>query len=56
MQGRLASSDLRRIKPGAKVVRLDAVRLNTGDVVARSLAVENIATALPRSGSGPASA
>lgn len=50
-QGRLASSDLRRIEPGAKVVRLDAVRLNTGDVVAKSLAVENIAgTALEERG------
>lgn len=39
--GRLASGDLRRIEPGAKVVRLEAVRLNTGDVVAKSLNVEN---------------
>jgi hypothetical protein len=44
-QGRLESSDLRRIEPGAKVVRLEAARLDTGDVVARSIVVENIAGA-----------
>ena len=40
--GQLASGDLRRIEPGAKVVRLEAVRLNTGDIVAKSLTVENV--------------
>ena len=44
-RGRLSSSDLRRIEPGAKLVRLDAVRLDSGDVVARSLVVENVANA-----------
>jgi hypothetical protein len=49
--GRLTSSDPRRIEPGAKIVSLDAVRLNTGDVVAKSLVVENIAgTALEERG------
>jgi len=37
----LTSRDLRRIEPGAKVVRLDAVRLDSGDLVARTLIVEN---------------
>ncbi|MFM8633429.1 MAG: hypothetical protein ACKOEX_01225 [Planctomycetia bacterium] len=40
--GQLASGDLRRIEPGAKVVRLEAVKLNTGDIVAKSLTVENV--------------
>ena len=39
----LASSDLRRIEAGAKVVRLDAVRLDTGDVLAKRLVVETVA-------------
>jgi hypothetical protein len=38
----LASSDLRRIEAGAKVVRLDAVRLDTGDVLAKRLVVETV--------------
>jgi hypothetical protein len=38
---RLASDDPARIEPGATVVRLEAIRLATGDLVARSLEVEN---------------
>ena len=41
----LASGDLRRIEAGAKVVRLDAVRLDTGDVLARRIVVETGADA-----------
>jgi hypothetical protein len=37
----LESRDLRRLEPGATVTRLEAVRLDTGDVVARELAAEN---------------
>lgn len=43
--GRLASRDFQRIEPGATVVRLEAVRLNTGDVVAKTLTVENVTAA-----------
>lgn len=42
--GRLASADLRRIEPGAKIVHLEAVKLSTGDVVAKAITVENVAT------------
>jgi len=38
---RLESDDPARIEPGATVVRLEAIRLATGDLVARSLEVEN---------------
>ena len=41
----LASSDLRRIEAGAKVVRLEAVRLNTGEVLAQRIVVETMAGA-----------
>lgn len=37
----LESHDLRRLEPGAVVSRLEAVRLDTGDVVARRLVAEN---------------
>jgi hypothetical protein len=40
----LVSRDLRRIDPGAKVVRLDAARLDSGDLVAKTLVVENQGT------------
>ena len=39
----LESSDLRRIEAGANVVRLEAVRLNTGDVLAKRIVVETVA-------------
>jgi len=39
----LESHDLRRLEPGAVVSRLEAVRLDTGDVVARRLVAENSA-------------
>jgi hypothetical protein len=42
---RLESGDLKRIEPGAKVVRLEAVRLDSGDTVARTLVVETVAGA-----------
>jgi hypothetical protein len=42
---RLESGDLKRIEPGAQVTRLDAVRLDTGDLVARTLVVETVAGA-----------
>jgi len=42
---RLESGDLRRIEPGATVTRLEAVRLDSGDVVAKTLVVETAATA-----------
>lgn len=42
---RLESGDLKRIDPGAKVVRLEAVRLDSGDTVARTLVVETVAGA-----------
>jgi hypothetical protein len=38
---RLQSSDPARIEPGAKVVRLEALQLQMGDVVAQLLEVEN---------------
>ncbi len=41
----LESAELKRIEPGATVTRLDAVRLDTGDVVARTLVVETVAGA-----------
>ena len=37
---RLESGDLKRIEPGATVTRLEAVRLDSGDVVAKTLVVE----------------
>ncbi len=37
----LESRDLKRLEPGATVSRLEAVKLDTGDVVARSLVAEN---------------
>lgn len=40
----LESHDLRRLEPGAVVSRLEAVRLDTGDVVARRLVAENRAS------------
>ncbi|MFN9368520.1 MAG: hypothetical protein ACK6CT_07095 [Planctomycetia bacterium] len=40
---RLESSDPKRIDPGARVVSLEAIRLDTGDVVARKLVVESAA-------------
>jgi hypothetical protein len=42
---RLESRDLRRIEPGAQVTRLVAVRLDSGDVVARTLVVDTAAAA-----------
>lgn len=42
---RLESGDLRRIAPGATVTRLEAVRLDSGDVVAKTLVVATAATA-----------
>jgi hypothetical protein len=41
----LESDELERIQPGATVVSLAAVRIETGDLVARSLVVENPAAA-----------
>jgi hypothetical protein len=40
---RLDSADLKRIEPGATVTRLEAVRLDSGDVVAKTLVVESAA-------------
>ncbi len=40
-QATLESRDLRRLAPGAVVSRLEAVRLDTGDLVARRLVAEN---------------
>ena len=40
---RLESTDPKRIEPGSRVVSLEAVRLDTGDVVARKLVVETVA-------------
>ena len=45
VRARLASGDLRRIEAGANVVRLEAVRLDTGDVLARRIVVETVAGA-----------
>lgn len=45
VEARLESADLRRIEPGATVTRLEAVRLDSGDVVAKTLVVETAATA-----------
>jgi hypothetical protein len=42
---RLDSGDPRRIEPGAKVTRLEAVRLDSGDVVAKVLVVATAAAA-----------
>ncbi len=42
---RIESSDAKRIEPGARVVNLEALRLDTGDVVARTLVVETAAGA-----------
>jgi hypothetical protein len=42
---RLDSGDLKRIEPGATVTRLEAVRLDSGDVVARTLVVETAGAA-----------
>jgi len=41
----LESAELKRIEPGSTVTRLDAVRLDTGDVVAQTLVVETLAGA-----------
>lgn len=43
--GRLESGDLKRIEPGATVTRLEAVRLSSGDIVAKTLVVEAAAAA-----------
>ena len=40
---RLDSGDLKRIEPGATVTRLEAVRLSSGDIVAKTLVVETAA-------------
>ncbi|RLT16774.1 MAG: hypothetical protein DWI27_08055 [Planctomycetota bacterium] len=45
VDAQLESGDLRLIEPGAKVVRLEAVRLDSGDVVAKALVVETAAAA-----------
>ena len=37
----LESRDLRRLEPGATISRLEAVRLDTGDLVARALVAKN---------------
>jgi hypothetical protein len=42
---RLESGDLKRIEPGATVTRLEAVRLSSGDIVAKTLVVETAAAA-----------
>jgi len=42
---RLDSGDLKRIEPGATVTRLEAVRLSSGDIVAKTLVVETAAAA-----------
>ncbi len=42
---RLESGDLRRIEPGARVVELAVMRLETGDLVATRLIVESVAGA-----------
>jgi hypothetical protein len=42
---RLESGDLKRIEPGATVTRLGAVRLSSGDIVAKTLVVEAAAAA-----------
>lgn len=47
-EAHLESADLRRIEPGATVTRLEAVRLDTGDVVARTVVVETAAAAAVR--------
>ena len=44
-KARLVSTDLKRIEPGATVVRLEAAQLDSGDVVAKTLVVENGASA-----------
>lgn len=41
---RLVSNDPARIEPGAKIVRLEALRLDMGDIVAQALEVENQVT------------
>jgi hypothetical protein len=41
---RLESSDPARIEPGAKVIRLEALKLQMGDLVAETLEVENQAS------------
>ncbi|MFM8702937.1 MAG: hypothetical protein ACKOHG_03565 [Planctomycetia bacterium] len=47
----LESGDPRRIEPGARVERLDAVRLDTGDVLVRRIAVVNaVGTAVTERG------
>ena len=45
VEARLDSGDLRRIEPGATVTRLEAARLDSGDVVAKTLVVETAAAA-----------
>jgi hypothetical protein len=42
---RLVSDDPARIEPGARVVRLEAIRLQAGDLVATAVDVENAAAA-----------
>ena len=44
----LESGELRRIEAGAKVVRLEAVRLDTGDVLARRIVIETVSGAAVR--------
>ncbi|MCE9629577.1 MAG: hypothetical protein K8S94_02500 [Planctomycetia bacterium] len=44
-KARLLSTDLKRIEPGATVVRLEAAKLDSGDLVAKTLVVENGAAA-----------
>ena len=41
----LESAELKRIEPGSKVTRLEAIRLDTGDIVAQTLVVETVAGA-----------
>jgi hypothetical protein len=49
---RLESGDLKRIEPGARVLRLEAVRLDSGDTVARTLVVEAVPGATEQERSG----
>jgi hypothetical protein len=42
---RLVSDDPARIEPGARVLRLEAIQLQSGDLVARALEVENASAA-----------
>lgn len=47
---RLSSNDPRTISPGARVVGLEAVKLDSGDLVARKIVVENAGNATVRAG------